>query len=377
MLKSTTYFGAAVLWLASVAHAQPPTANVVVTKAEIKRLPNTMTLVGTVEPLTRSVVGSEIAGIVREMPVRQGDAVERGAPIMKLNDDTLRFDLAQAEADLEASKARRTQVEFEIERIQRLYDVKQAGEKEVYDTQAVFDIAGFEVARQKARVEQIRTDLEKTVVRAPFTGFVVDRRAEVGEWMDRGGDVVEMIDLSSVLVRINVPEFAIPFVKINSACDVRIDALNRRFEGKAWHVIRQADVQARTFPVEIIIDNREGFLSGGMFARATIISGPEAESPAVPKDAIIEISGVTYVGTIIRGKHGTMGILVAVTTGADMEDWIAITSGNIKPGAEVIVRGNEFGVYPGFPSPVNIVDEFGRPVERPSGDAAKTHSHGM
>ena len=88
---------------------------------------------------------------------------------------------------------------------------------------------------------------------------------------------------------------------------------------------------------------------------------------AVPKDAIFEKNGVAHVAIVMPGEQGgTVGMLMGVTVGADVGDWAAITSGNVRPGMPVITRGNE-NIEP-FPMPVIIVDEKGNPVSPPGGD---------
>lgn len=341
--------------------AQMPPRDVVITTAELRELPSTITLVGTVEPLTRSLIGSEMAGIVSSMPVRQGDLVQAGTLIAKLNDDTVRYQLEEARASLKAEEARLRRWRFEVKRLERLYGREQANEKEVYEVQAEHDFAMYSVERRKAIVTRLETDLAKTEITAPFTGYVVRRETEVGEWIARGGSVVEIIDLGSVLVRVDVPEFALPFVREGNTPTVKIDALGRVFTGRVRHIIRQADAEAHTFPVEVVVDNGDQMLAGGMFARVTIVSGPTGKVVAVPKDAVVGREGVRYVGVVVPdGQGGVSGLLTAVTTGADIGDWIAITSGNIRPGGQVIIRGNE-GLFP-FPSPVRIVDHQGTPV---------------
>jgi len=102
---------AAVLWATTgVALAQRPPARVVVVPAELREAPATVTLVGTVNAVRRSRVGSEIAGLVESMPCRQGDLVEAGAILCKLNDDTLAHQLAEAEARLQALTARHAEL---------------------------------------------------------------------------------------------------------------------------------------------------------------------------------------------------------------------------------------------------------------------------
>jgi len=364
----------ATFFVTGVAWGQPLAATVVIAEAELRKLPNTITLVATVEPFTRSVVASEVAGLVEEMPVREGDFVKAGTRIVKLNDDSLRWMLVEGDAQLAARRAELDRWEFELARIQRLADMTQANEKEVKETNTEYLSAKYAVEEKIAQGRRLTTEIAKTEVLAPFDGFVVSRFTEIGEWVDRGGPVVEIIDLANVLVRIDVPESAISYVKRGAPCRVQVDALKRSFDGTVWRIIRQADPDARTFPVEVIVENNEQLLAAGMFARATLISGPEADVLAVPKDAIAERYGVRYVATVFPGERGIMGMLTPVTTGADVEDWIAITAGNVRPGTQVVIRGNE-RMHP-FPSPVNIVDANGTPVEMVTTQTSTSHGRG-
>jgi len=354
---------------AALVAAQPPTADVIVDQAHTRPVPNTITLVGTVEPLTRSLVGSEMAGIVDQMPVRQGDRVQKGDLLVKLNSDTIRYQLAEARATLKANEARLQRWEFEMERLKRLYGDNQANQKELYDAEAERDWAKYSVEAQRAIVGRLETDLAKTAITAPFTGYIVARHTEVGQWLERGGDVVEIVNLEQVLVRVDVPEDAIAFAHEGDHASVKIDALDRVFDGTVRHVIRQADPQARTFPVEIVVDNPERdrtgivkrLLAAGMFARANVIAGPDVESVTIPKDALVIREGTAYVGVVVPAQKGeTNALLTPVTFGGDVGDWIAITSGNIQPGTTIVTRGNE-RLFP-FPTTVRIVDDAGTPV---------------
>ncbi len=141
------------------------------------------------------------------------------------------------------------------------------------------------------------------------------------------------------------------------AARIKVDALGRFFEGKIKHIMRDADRAARTYPVEIEVPNAESVLAGGMFARATIPSGEKGTVVAVPRDAVVERDGVAQIGVIMPGEQGLTALLVNVTVGVESSGKIAVTSGNIKPGTQVVTHGTE-RLFP-FPSPVIVVDEKG------------------
>jgi len=358
---------------------------VTVATVELRQLPATATLVGTVEPVTRSLIGSEIAGLVEQMPVREGDFVRRGELICKLRAETITLRLAEARARLASLEAEYGRWVFEAERIAKLYGGQDASEKEVYETRAEHDQAKHAVTAQEAVLARFESDLAKTEIRAPFSGFVSARHAEVGQWIVQGGDVVELVDLHSVLVRVDAPESVLAHVKVGQPATVLLEALQRKFTGRVRHVIPQADPTARTFPVEVEVPNpgyaewaaahtgpapqdggaaREAAggptvtLAGGMFARVIMVCGPAAETPAVPKDAIVTREGVSYVCMVTPGREegSLMAVPLPVTTGVDIGVWIAVTSGNLAPNTRVVTRGNENIL---FPSPIVIV-EYGQ-----------------
>jgi len=404
-----------------------PATKVVVAEAAVVDSSPTITLVGTVEPRRRSKVSAEVAGAVAEMPAREGDLIPADGIICKLDDETLKLRLAEEQAKLDGLKARHEELlagtrdeelarlkammqeaearqeqwKFEMERVEKLYAGRESNDKEHYDTKAdflaaqrrkaaaeadyqlgvegprkeVIARAAYAVAEQQAVVNRIATDVKNTVIRPPFAGHVVFRVVEIGEWVSVGGPVVEMADLVAVLVQVSVPESALPFLHVGDPVRVKIDALQRSFEGKVRLIVRQAHIDARTFPVAVLVDNHEGLLAGGMFARVTVPAGPSEKAVAVPKDAVVEHNGIPHVAMVIPGREGKMqGILSPVTVGLDVDEWITITSGNIQPGMSVITRGTE-RMMP-FPMPVEIVDERGTPVAMPSGDAHASQEGG-
>ncbi len=393
-----------------------PVTRVVVEEARTLEAPATITLVGTVEAARVSRVASQVAGLVRSMPVRQGDHVEAGQVICELDAETANFAVAEAKAEWEARRARHRELlagtrkeeltrlkalldeaiadfdrwQFEMQRIEELYAGAESNAKEYHDTRAEFltaqrrniaaearydeAVAGprseviaqaaAEVAAQLAVLNRERADLRRMVVRAPYTGVVTDRVSETGEWVPVGGTVVELADLSSVLVSVDLPESALPYIAVGDPARVAVDALGRSFDGTVKHIIRRADARAHTFPVEVTVPNDEGLLAGGLFARVTVPGGAKRDVVAVSKDAIVERDGITYIAVVRPGEHGKMmGMLMGVSLGMEIGNWIAITSDNLRPGTPIITRGNE-RILP-FPTPVIIVDEKGTPVASP------------
>src|SRR5690606_33002942 len=117
--------------------------------------------------------------------------------------------------------------------------------------------ARFDVATRRATLERLRRDAAKAELRAPFTGFVIAKRTEVGEWVVIGGPVCEMVAMEKVKVRVDVPESAIPFALPPRPASVTIEALRETREGAIARLIPRATQAARTFPIEIDLPNED------------------------------------------------------------------------------------------------------------------------
>lgn len=416
--RASRWFAAAV-WIGLAAPAssrgQMPAVRVVVQEAKLIDARETISLVGTVHPRRNSRIASEVAGLIREFPIREGDRVGAGDVLCRLNDENLRHqrdeasaklaalqsrldellagtrkeDLAVLRAELEEADAALERWKFEIERVERLHTSRDSNEKEYHDTraahtmaerrkmaaQAAYDkgVAGprretiaeaeHSVAAQRAVLARLESDLRKTELRAPFGGFVTQRFAEAGEWLDEGGAVVELAELDAVLVRTDAPESTFPYVAVGDKVRVHCDALRRVFEGRVKHIVPQADLRARTVPIDIEIENPDHALAGGMFTRVTLPSGEIRSTVAVPKDAVFERDGVMRVALVGAAPGPATAALLPVTLGVDVGDWVTVVSGNVPPGSKIITRGNE-RIMP-FPTPIEIVDEFGRPAATP------------
>ncbi len=344
-----------VLLTALPAYAQWGPTRVEVATVVEKKLSPTIRLVGSVMPQRRTIVAAEVLGFVVDLPVEHGDHVAKGDILCRLRDTQHRFSrdeaaarLVEAEAALEVARAELTKAAFEDERMQRLSTADRSTEKERVDAAANLVGAKARVAQMQASIasfqaslDRLEDALERTVVRAPFDGVVVSKLTEVGSWLSQGGGVVEMIDLSVVRVRLNVPESCIAFNEVGAEVLVSIEALGRDFSGRIARVIPDADPQARTFPVDVDIANDGGLIRSGMFARGSVPSGPAGDRLVVPKDAVVTRGPSVYLFVVHVSPDGAFSDMRSVRVLSEVLDHVAVDVEALKAGDRVVVRGNE------------------------------------
>ncbi|MCH7921712.1 MAG: efflux RND transporter periplasmic adaptor subunit [Nitrospinae bacterium] len=364
-------------------------APVVVAPVETRTLEAIITLVGTVHPATRSLIASEVPGIVVKFPVEEGQRVKKGQTLAQLRATPILIDIQAAKATLEkyieelkelergsrpeeVEEARaalqRTEAEYanaqrEAARRKDLYEQQvvaieqyqiattaaQAAAGRVAEARAVYERiktgprreriegARAQVASQKAVVARLEDQMKQSSITAPFPGVVVKEHTEVGQWLDRGDPVVELLDLSTVEVIVPVPERYIAEVRRGEAASLALDALpGRSFTGRISQVIPQADAESRTFPVKIQVANPDGLIKSGMFARVTLPVGRARRAIVVPKDALVSHGPVDILFVVDDGVARQVAVKRGQATGA----WVAV-DGPVEEGQLVVVRGNE------------------------------------
>ena len=318
-------------------------------------VPTTIVL-GTTEPKRRSVVAASIQGYVIDYPVDEGQRVKKGVALARLRDSILQLQLKEAEAALAEMEARHQQARADLNRAKQLIE-KGATTQKAFDSAVTLErTLALKIPQGQARIEILRADIRKKQVTAPFDGQVVQEHTEVGEWLDRGGKVATIVDLSSVIVRANVPEHSLAELRIDAKTPVFIDALvGKRFEGRVLSISAEGDPEARTFPVRVEVPN-DGLLRASMSARVEIPIDRRRRSLVVSKDAVLLRGTQKVVFTVDKDNRAARRIVkVGASSGGRFEVLAGVVAGD-----RVIVRGNE-RVRPG--SAVRIVTSTSGKVE--------------
>ncbi len=233
-----------------------------------------------VEAVNQSTVSAQTSGRVVEINVDVDDFVEQGTVILRMRSAEQRAGVAAAEAH-----AREAQAEFD-----RVSDLVQRQ----LVAKATYDKAEAALKAAKAALAQAREGLGYTVVRAPYSGFVVERHIEVGETANPGQPLMTGISLNALRATASVPQAHIATVRALSRARVTLPN-GERIEGKSLTISPFADPQTHTFKVRV--DLPEGEQKGvypGMFAKVAFATG-EAQALLVPVQAVVHRSEVTGV----------------------------------------------------------------------------------
>lgn len=371
-----------------------PAAPVTYDTAPAERGDLTVTVVatGTIQPTTSVEISSELSGTIAAVEVDYNDPVEIGQVLARLDDTTLKSRLTTAEAQLVAARGRLTQAEATASETADAWDSTSALDKRGLATRttvisakaahdravAAVDIARADVTLAEAALAEARTDLEKSVIRAPIKGIVLDRAAETGQIVAATLNAPILFTLAEDLTRMDlqvaVDEADIGRVKVGQKADFTVDAYpGQRFQATITSLRYAPDdsTDVVTYTAVLTVANDQLLLRPGMTATATITVAEETDVLLIPVAALRYAPPRT--DTSSRGGRGLLGYImptrppgagasgsavdgsgvyvlrdgapvrVRITPGATDGTEIMVTSDELKEGDEVILSQRESG----------------------------------
>ena len=309
----------------------------------------TVTLVGTVEPRKRSTVASEIGGVVRDFPAKEGRRVKRGQRLARLRMETLEIQMDAASASRREARTRHQQAGRDLLRIRALFEKELVTQKEFDDALAEARAMQERLSQLDADIRRVRDQMKKSTIAAPFDGWITREFTEIGQWVDEGGAIVEMVDVSHVHVQIPLPERYVRHIQPRDLVQATFDGLpDFASQGRVFSLVSQADRVSRTFPVKVDIPNPSLTIKSGMVARVTLQVGRPHDGIVIPKDALVLRGNKEFVFLVNENTVEQ----IPVTSGVHLDDIVEVT-GTLREGMTVVTEGNE-RLFPG--QPVRILD---------------------
>ena len=387
--------------------AAPPATGVMVERVTKESFLETLSIIGSVDAPRVSRTGSEVEGIVKEIFVEEGSFIKIGRPLLQISNSQLEISIMEAEAEVEEAiknleelkagsrlqeieKAKAAMNEAEAiwqkanndyERFKQLFQDKIIDERLLTNSQLEAEAAKRAFHQEKfayelslegtrkekiakaeatvkvktAKVDLLKDQLKKTTIFAPFSGVVVDKLVEIGEWVAVGQQVFKISQIDPIRITLLVPESVINHINIDTIMDVQVDAVpGETFKAKIYLIIPEAISGSRTFPVILGLHNPKRLLKIGMMVRGLLPYGEKREALFVPQDAITVSQGKNIVYVVDKNNQAKM---VSVKTGILKKNLVEVNA-DLSPGDLVVTRGGE-RLRPGMP--LKILNEKSKP----------------
>lgn len=286
---------------------------------------------GVIEAVNQATVSSQTSGRIIELPFDVDDFVDKGEVIVRFRDTEQRARYERANASLEEARARQAEAEREFERIREIHARQLVSKAELDRAQANFDAARARLTAAQAAVREATEQLEQTVVRAPYSGIVVERHVEMGELATPGTPLMTGLSLEHLRVLAQVPQSLINDLRRDRRVQVTLpDA--RAIDAESLRIFPYADANTHTFRVRAELPQGQHDVYPGMLVKMTF-NGAERDALVVPRAAVArrgEVSAVYLVDDEGRLHYRQ------VRTGREQEDRIEVLAG-LDPGDRIAI----------------------------------------
>lgn len=301
--------------------------------------------VGTLISNESVVLRPEVTGRVAAIAFTEGATVRKGEVLLELDSSIERAELAQAEAQ-------RALAATNFERAKEL-------RRNNVGTQRALDEAEAALRIAEAQVELARARLDKRRLVAPFDARAGLRKVSLGEYVTGGTDIVNLEQIDPLKVDFRVPELFLAAIRERQRITLSVDAFpNESFTGLVRAIDPQIDRAGRAIVIRAEIDNRDGRLRPGLFARVRLTLAERAEALFVPEEAVQPQGERHFVYKVVDGGNGkTVAKLTQVELGSRRKGEVEVLSGLSR--GDVIVAAGLLRVRDG--AAVKVVPPPGAP----------------
>lgn len=371
-------------------NTQEKPTSVSVSEIQKTRIESTRTVVGKVKPAQEISVYAKIPGKVDKVFVDIGQKVQKGQNLLTIDDKDVKLQVNQAESALNAARANKDRssggaVELQLAQLEtnlksaemNMNDAKTsfdstkmlfeqgATSKQNYDAAELryknaleqYSLVKKSLELTKAQInpensaaveaqvkqalaayEQAKTQLDNVVINSPIDGIVSARNFDEGELISSAAPAFTIVDISSVLVEINLLEDMAGKIAVGDACEILVKSTgDNPYSGEVINISPSADPRTQTYLVKLRVDNQDGKLKGGMLAEVKLKTEVKDNVIVVPLDAIVNEGGKNAVYI----AEGDEAVRKEVSVGLDNDKFIEV-SGDLKETDKVITKGQNF-----------------------------------
>ena len=276
----------------------------------------------TIEADEQAVVVSQITGVVLSINAEEGDFVEAGKVLAKVETD--RYAL-----EVERNNAALKRLETDYQRKKELFEKKLVSADD-------FERVSAEYEAQKAAVGLARLDLKYTNIEAPISGYVSERMIRAGNLVELHQPVYRITSYDPLLAVLHVPERELQVLRKGQTVSVRLDAMpTTQFTGEVIRISPVVDPGTGTFRVTAEVHDPENLLKPGLFGRVDILYDKRENVPVIPRTAVVTEDEVSHVFVIGEDNNVTRR---SVRLGYERNGLVEVVEG-VSPGERVVTAG--------------------------------------
>ena len=320
-------------------------ARVVTEEVRERELVNEVPLTGTLSAARIATLSAEVAGLISSLEVDIGDKLEAGDTLLELNPELAEIALQRARAATSSVRERVADSERRLSEAQALGS-RNIAASEIRTRQSLVEVERAALAVAEAEIRQREAELRRHKVTVPFPGTLSQKLVEIGEWVDPGTGLLQIISTAPLRADFQVPQRFYPMIQKDAAVTLRFDAYpDQSFSGQVAHTVPQSSDSARTFLLRVALneDSSPPMLIAGMSVDATLRLANGERGVVVNRDALLRYPDGRVTTWVIKraGEDNSATVTERqVQPGLSFDGQVEIISG-LETGLEVVTRGNE------------------------------------
>jgi len=333
----------------SLRAAEQPPARVRVAVVGERQLAQTVRALGVVDFARVARVAPEVSGVVAAIELRAGQVVERGDVLVELDDRFLKKDIDIRQREVEQVEAEIDRERANLQRLESLLASSSASRGAYEDS--LYTVRAQEKRRDTLReqIARLRISLEKSRVRSPFDGVVLEKLAELGEWVGPQTPVARIAASAELRVRASIGQDLARFQRPGARVPVLLEGLGERLEGTIRDLRPVVDLRSQNITVNVALDYRPGLLQN-MQARVELPAAERRKLRLLPRDALVRFKGKDFVYAVVDEVARIMPVNIVARLKAE----VGVDDEHIVVGMSVVIDGND-RLRPD--TPVSVVEE--------------------
>ena len=321
-----------------------------VATAQLESVAQSVVLTGTLNPYRIAEVRAQVPGLVSSIRVDRGDPVGAGQVMAVLDAQGIRSGAAGARAQVSAAEANLALAQQRYESSRKLYDAGAVSQIDFQAAQAALEAARGQLAAAQAQSASASESARQATITAPFAGEVSARTVNVGEAVNPGQALFQVVNSTALELAGQIPVRDAARVQRGQPVEFAIDAYpGQVFVGEVERVEPVADPTTRRVGVYLRMPNTGRTLVGGLFATGRIVTGARDSVVVVPATAVREQGGGTHVWVInnnaLEQRPVTVGTtdpsrgIAGIVSGLEPGEQVLIAPGTARAGAQVRISG--------------------------------------
>lgn len=298
--------------------------------------------VGTVNFDKKSKIASQSSGIAKKINFEVGQKVKKDEVLVQIDSDILESQIKASMADVNMYEVQLKNAKKNYDRYNALVEKKSISQKVFDDAKVEYDVANENLISSKAKLNELNIQKSKKVIKAPYSGVIVEKNINLDEWLNQGSQIATIVNTQELEVVFNLPITFIGGLKSGDEYDINIS--DEIIKAKLYAAIPSGDKLTRTFPVRFKADAGEKFIFDGASAKISFAKETKTQALVINRDAVIKRFNMDVIFTVVENKAVMIPVKVITYFGLNA----AIMGEGLVEGMQIVTKGNE-RIFPDMP----------------------------